>query len=153
MSDGHEIRDARPDESEALADLFVRLLESWGHEPGFCEACRDALELSSEFIESYPVTVIENDDRVLGFYSLVSAGTNSELRYHYVDPDAADTGLDEILLSHAMQTARSMGMLSMTVLTEPEIEPFYVASGARRVGEVHSVSPDRWRPILSLSLV
>ena len=147
------IRPARADEAGLLSDLALRSKAHWGYDADFLEACRGELTISEDYIRGAPVFVLEEDGRVVGFYGLREQGTELELLYLFVEPTAIGGGHGKRLWEHAVETAARLGFQTLTIESDPYAEAFYLAMGARRVGEVSStLRPGRTLPLLEFCL-
>lgn len=147
------IRPARAGEAGLLSDLALRSKAHWGYDADFLEACRAELTVSADYITSAPVFVLEEDGRVVGFYGLREQGTELELLYLFVEPAAIGGGHGRRLWEHATGTAARLGFQTLTIESDPYAEAFYLAMGARRVGEVSStLRAGRTLPLLEFHL-
>jgi GNAT superfamily N-acetyltransferase len=146
------IRDARPDERDALGALALRSKAHWGYDAEFMERCRDELTVTADQIDS--IRVIERGGEVLGFYGLSDLGDGrAELDYLFVDPSAIGTGLGRALIEHALSRAAAGGFVELVIHGDPNALSFYRAAGAIEIGEVPSASiPGRNLPLLSIAL-
>ncbi|MGH6612363.1 MAG: GNAT family N-acetyltransferase, partial [Burkholderiaceae bacterium] len=71
----------------------------------------------------------------------------------WVLPRYARQGFGRVMLDHARQLASMNGARSIAIDADPNAEPFYLACGARRQGEVAAPidgQPHRIRPQLVL---
>ncbi|HYG83088.1 MAG TPA: GNAT family N-acetyltransferase [Pyrinomonadaceae bacterium] len=147
------IRPARAGEAGLLSDLALRSKAHWGYDADFLEACREELTVSADYIRGAPVFVLEEDGRVVGFYGLREQGDGLELLYLFVEPAAIGGGHGKKLWAHAVETAARLGFQKISIESDPYAEAFYLAMGARRVGEVSStLRPGRKLPLLGFSL-
>ena len=148
------IRQAAPNEDALLSALALRSKGYWGYDPGFLEACRAELTISPAYIAAYPVNVIEERGRIVGFYTLLPAAAGVvELDHLYVDPSAIKSGHGKKLWEHAIRTASELGFQRLTIQSDPYAESFYLKMGAERIGAKPSaVRADRMLPLLSFSL-
>ncbi|HEY0378304.1 MAG TPA: GNAT family N-acetyltransferase [Pyrinomonadaceae bacterium] len=143
------IRPARAGEAGLLGDLALRSKAHWGYDAHFLEACRAELTISEGYIRRAPVFVLEEGGRVVGFYGLREQGAELELLYLFVEPSAIGGGHGRKLWEHAVWTTARLGFQTLTIESDPYAEAFYLAMGARRVGEVPSSSlPGRVLPLL-----
>ncbi len=148
------IRPASAGEALLLSDLALRSKSHWGYDADFLEACRAELTVAEDYIRDAPVFVLEEDGRVVGFYGLREQGTELELLYLFVDPAAIGSGHGRRLWAHAVETAARLGFQTITIESDPYAERFYLAMGARRVGEVSSsLLPGRTLPLLEFFLL
>jgi len=150
----NEIRPAKVSEADLLTELALRSKSHWGYDADFIEDCRADLTLKPDYIAAHAVFVIEEQGRVVGFYSLERQADNDvELMHLFVEPEAIGGGHGKRLWRHAVETARQLGFQEMVIGSDPFAESFYKAMGARRVGEVASiVRPGRMLPLLRFKL-
>ena len=147
------IRRAAPHESGLLSDLALRSKGHWGYAAGFLEACRGALTLSADYIAAWPVFVLEEAGKVVGFYGLRGLdGGRVELLYLFLEPTAINRGHGKRLWAHAVEAAARFGFHKLMIESDPHAESFYLSMGARRVGAAESSSqPGRMLPLLEFS--
>ncbi|HEY0079390.1 MAG TPA: GNAT family N-acetyltransferase [Pyrinomonadaceae bacterium] len=148
------IRAAAPSEAARLSELALRSKGHWDYDAEFLSACRAALTLTREYVASHPVYVLEEDNRVEGFYSLrENADGSVALEHLFVEPSAIGRGFGRRLWEHAVETARGLGFQILTIDSDPYAEDFYLRMGAVRVGEAASeVLPGRMLPLLHFDL-
>ena len=147
------IRPASAGEARLLSDLALRSKAHWGYDAEFLEACRAELTISEDYIRRAPVFVLEEDGRVAGFYGLREQGTELELLYLFIEPTAIGSGHGRKLWDHAVETAARLGFQKISIESDPYAEAFYLAMGARRVGEVSSsAQAGRTLPLLEFPL-
>jgi len=92
----------------------------------------------------------EADGRVLGFYSLVTAG-EPELDLMFVDETTQGTGLGAALFNHMADQARAVGIDAVKIIANPPAEGFYRRMGAERIGTRRPKGRVTWsQPILYL---
>jgi GNAT superfamily N-acetyltransferase len=124
------IRRATPDEAPFLNELTGRSALSWGYEPEFLDWEPEALLVTPEFIEDSPIYVLEENDRVIGYYALLSKPPDMYLDKLFVEPDRIGTGCGKLLWLHAIATARKTGVSELMLEADPNAAPFYRAMGA-----------------------
>ncbi|HKQ54022.1 MAG TPA: GNAT family N-acetyltransferase [Pyrinomonadaceae bacterium] len=147
------IRAAVAGEVLLLSDLALRSKAHWGYDADFLEACRAELTIPEDYVRHAPLFVLEEDGRVVGFYGLREEGGELELLYLFVEPTAIGGGYGKQLWEHAVETAARLGFRRITIESDPYAEAFYLAMGARRVGEISSnVRPGRTLPLLEFAL-
>ncbi|MFB6891007.1 GNAT family N-acetyltransferase [Kitasatospora sp. NPDC056327] len=135
------IRPARPTEAAALTALALRSKAHWGYDAGFMAACRAELTLDPERIGAERTAVAEGGDgRVLGFVTLTGEPPEGELGMLFVEPAVIGRGVGRRLVEHLRAEAAALGFDRVTVVADPNAEPFYRAMGAVRTGTVASGS-------------
>ena len=154
------IRAARPQDADELGELAVRSKAHWGYDAAFIESCRDELRIPADQLAARRthVAVTRGPDaggreRILGFGTIEGAPPAGELGMLFVDPPAIGRGVGGALFSHLSAVAIELGFHRLTIASDPNAEPFYLARGAVRIGGVPSVSiPGRTLPLLALAL-
>lgn len=134
------IRPARTGEDVALTELAVRSVQHWGYTPEFMEWEPEVIAVHPEHLTEGLTNVLEDGGRVIGFYVLRGRAPEMELSRMMVEPDKIGTGCGKRLWKHAVQTARSLGVQTLTIDADPNAEPFYQRMGAETVGE-HGWTP------------
>jgi GNAT superfamily N-acetyltransferase len=144
------IRQARPEELEALSALALRSKAHWGYSAAFMLACRDELTVTSDLL---PDTFVkETATGIVGFYSLSSCGAEAELELLFVEPSAMHRGFGHELLTHAQNQASAWGCRVVVIQGDPHACAFYERCGAVKVGESASTSiPNRMLPLYELA--
>jgi N-acetylglutamate synthase-like GNAT family acetyltransferase len=156
MADRLTIRQASAREAPGLSALALRSKAHWGYSPDFMQACEDELRVTGADIDS-PLSdygVAEKQGTVAGFFALeFSGGDVAELEALFVEPAMIGTGVGRALLNHALRAAELRGVTRLVIQGDPHAEAFYLAAGARRIGERESASiPGRMLPLFELSL-
>ncbi len=145
------LRPARPDEADALSALAFRAKGHWGYGEAFMEAARPELTFTADLLAARRVTVAEWDGSLVGF-SIVDIGAG-ELSDLWVEPDHIGMGIGRTLWEDAVAALRAAETRAVRVVADPNAESFYLAMGARRVGEVPSDAfPGRTLPLLTFDL-
>jgi N-acetylglutamate synthase-like GNAT family acetyltransferase len=132
------IRRAVPEEADALTELALRSKASWGYDDAFMAACRDALTITGDEIHHYPVFVVADDQRVVGYYAMALDPPECFLVALFIDPEALKLGHGFRMFAHATATARAIGCKRMRIESDPNAEGFFAHMGARKTGETES---------------
>lgn len=147
MSDGM-IRRAQPDEAEALTGLFWRSKAHWGYDEAFMASVRENLRVTEETIREQHVYVLEDAQRIVGFFVLLVLLDRLHLEDLFIEPGEIGKGYGRRLFDHAVEMGRRLGYDSFTLESDPNAERFYLKRGAIRVGEHESAIPGRSIPHL-----
>jgi GNAT superfamily N-acetyltransferase len=131
-------RPARADDAGALSDLALRSKAHWGYDQDFLDRCRAALTFPPAEISGRRFVVAATAGHMIGFYSLDGDPPDGELGNLWLEPTRIGSGLGRQLWLHAVDTARATGFVSLRIDADPFAEGFYLAMGARRVGETPS---------------
>jgi GNAT superfamily N-acetyltransferase len=147
------IRPALAGESETISALALRSKAHWGYSPEFLEQCRAELTYTPERCASGRVMVAARDGGILGFYATDGDAPRGELDALFVDPDHIGTGLDGLLLQHALTQTASAGYTELCLDADPYAAEFYLRHGAVLIGETPSGSiPGRSLPRMRFDL-
>jgi GNAT superfamily N-acetyltransferase len=147
------IRDAVAADLPAIAALALRSKGHWGYDSALLDAMRDELSWDAEDLARMRFRIGETTDLV-GFSAVARQyGTRVELEALFVEPAYIGTGAGRLLMADAVDVARDLGARILEIQSDPFAERFYLAAGARRVGERPSASiPGRVLPLLELDL-
>src|SRR5438045_304978 len=115
VAEKFSIRPASPDEAALLSDLALRAKGHWGYDADFLEACRPELTLTQDYIATSPVSVLEEEKRIVGFYGLREQVDEVELLYLFVEPSRMNQGVGRALWNHAVETAARLGFRRISI--------------------------------------
>ena len=120
------IRRAVPDEAKFLTELTLRSKAYWGYDAKFMAEVRQNLTITPEYIEGNPVFVLEEEPRIMGFYSLKALATSDEveLDFLFIEPAGIGMGYGKQLWQHAVDAARHAGFHTLLIEAEPMAEGF-----------------------------
>lgn len=155
-SNPFEIRKARSADVQELSQLAFHAKAYWGYSHTFMEACRPEFTYTSTHI-NHPQShfyLAEAENRLIDFYGLEQRSAQEmELIALFVSPSFMGQGYGRILMDHAQSQAISCGAKTLLIQSDPNAEAFYLAVGARHIGQQESDSiPGRYLPLLSLNL-
>jgi GNAT superfamily N-acetyltransferase len=150
------IRAARTDEAAALTGLSLRSKAYWGYEPEFLRACADELRIDPALLDDARQVwrVAVDGTRVAGVYGLAPKDADTvELEALFVEPDAIRAGVGASLVEDALCEARARGYERVVIQGDPNAAGFYIAVGAKQIGERESASiPGRFLPLFELDV-
>ena len=135
------IRRATPVEAPILNALTGRSALYWGYEPEFLDWEPEALLVTGEFIAESPIYVLEEQDRIVGYYALLAKPSGMYLDKLFVEPDYIGTGCGKRLWLHAIGIARDLGVRELMLEADPNAAPFYRAMGAEWLREEPTSRP------------
>ena len=147
------IRDARPEEREALEALQRRASDVW---PRYREALAehpDAIHVPAAAIAEGRTRVATGEDGALLGFALVCAPRDGhvELDGLFVEPAVIRGGLGRALVADAAARARSAGATHLDVVAGPEAVGFYERLGFVREGPAETLFAEAFRLHLSLA--
>ncbi|MFC4946860.1 GNAT family N-acetyltransferase [Pseudonocardia sp. GCM10023141] len=132
------IREARPEEADALAALAVRSKAHWPYPEALIARFARSLGLTPEVIAANDVWVAEHEGAVRGFSTLLHRGPVCILDDLWVEPAAIGSGVGRALFEHAAARAAARGAAALEWDAEPYAVGFYERVGGRQVGLVGS---------------
>lgn len=149
-----QIRAATASDLQAINAITLAAKAHWGYSDAQLEAWRDDLLTSAESLSERPTLVALESGDLVGVAQVDPAATPWELVSCWVAPSHMRHGIGRALL-HAMkaEVARA-GQHALHIDADPNAEPFYLALGAVRVGQVPAPIPglpERVRPQLRLA--
>jgi len=147
------LRPASSRESSLLTDLAIRSKSVWPYPASYIDQCRKELTVTPDYIESCTVVAGELDSKLIGFYSLLLREEGWWLDHFWIEPAVHKMGYGKQQFGNAVSTARSLGVTSLRILSDPFAEQFYLRMGAERVGQKESeFIPGLYLPILKYSV-
>ncbi|MGH3683287.1 MAG: GNAT family N-acetyltransferase [Natronosporangium sp.] len=150
----HRIEPARPDEAEALTTL-VRTSAAY---PGHYRVMVANQRLDAAYLATNLTRVAHGaDGQLWGFYSILVPGQGAagegELDFMFVANQLQGRGIGRALFEDLRATASQLGLARVHIVSHPPSERFYLACGARRIGEQPPTGRVSWaRPHLALDL-
>ncbi|HAJ93340.1 MAG TPA: N-acetyltransferase [Synergistaceae bacterium] len=157
LDDEVRIRPAEPEEAELLSDVAWRSKSYWEYPADMMSCFRDFLTITGDFIEKNPTYLAENEEtgEIIGFYSIELLDDSKWwIRHLWVMPEHIGTGVGGELFLHACEMAETVGAEELKIITDPNVEEFYLHMGAEKVGEQMHKTGDEERklPVLLIRL-
>ena len=147
------VRLGTPTDIPQLESIAMAAKAFWGYSPEQLEAWRAELSVPASSMLSRPVYVAELPTGLVGFVQLAKDTTPWEIWALWVHPSHIGSGIGSLLLGRAQREALAGGQTELAIDADPNAVSFYIAKGARQVGEVPAPiagEPDRVRPQLRL---
>ena len=85
------------------------------------------------------IWVAESDDEVVGFVSLIHQGEEAEIEPIVVRPEIRSAGVGHLLVEHAVEQAKNLGVLCLSVkpvARNEEAISFFYDAGFRTLGHI-----------------
>jgi len=118
-----------------LTEIAWEAKRFWGYPDEWMEAWRGELLITADVIQALETWIAERSGRQVGFYVLRRLPDGSGAIDHlWVRPDSMRLGIGSRLLEHALDRAQVAGMPTLSIVSDPNAEMFYLQHGARRVG-------------------
>lgn len=137
-----------------LTEIAWEAKRFWGYPDEWMEAWRGELLITADVIQALETWIAERSGRQVGFYVLRRLPDGSGAIDHlWVRPDSMLLGIGSRLLEHALDRAQVAGMPTLSIVSDPNAEMFYLQHGARRVGVETGTVCGRVRvlPVLAIS--
>ncbi len=134
-----KIRDAKENEHNILMELAYKSEAYWGYDLDYMNKFRSTYSVSEQFINSNPTIILEEDDNIIGFYSVIVDKSETSLEYFYIDPKYIGKGYGKTLWNYLIEDCRNRGIKEFSLVTSPQAKEFYIRMGAFICGEVESL--------------
>ncbi|WBW96946.1 GNAT family N-acetyltransferase [Oceanirhabdus sp. W0125-5] len=147
------IRRAIIQESETLTNIAIQSEAYWGFDSDYMEQFKFTYKVTEEFIKNNPTFIIENDEKIIGFYSILINEHEVSLEYLYIDPEFIGKGYGKRLWNHMIEKCKNLAIKEIEIVTSPEAKEFYIKMGAVQTGEIQSlVKKERIIPQLTYKI-
>ena len=169
------IRRASHCDAQALTTIAIESKATWGYSRQFMAACREELTVCAQALRdpACDYFIGEHDGNMVAFYGLgavelssppllrlngqqplePSAAEALELVALFVTPGYIGRGVGRRLIEHAKTRAVARGARVLLIQSDPHAQSFYLAVGAKRVGERASGSiAGRMLPLFEIAL-
>ena len=140
-----EIRAAKINEAKVLTKLTMESKAYWGYSDEFMQNCCEELTITHNKISNPKLHyyVAESNAEILGYHALeILDESKIELEAIFVYPQYIGKGVGKVLINHAKDLVVELGAEKMIIQGDPNAERFYIAAGAKKVGEKESGSID-----------
>ncbi|MBL8514868.1 MAG: GNAT family N-acetyltransferase, partial [Betaproteobacteria bacterium] len=151
----YKMRPARAEEGAALSWIAVLAKAHWGYANAQVDAWRADLTVDPSLVPHRWTRVAEANGEPVGVVQLAFGVDAADILHLWIHPGFMRCGIGRALMAAAMDESRRRGMQKITIDSDPFAEPFYIAMGARRVGETRAPidgQPDRIRPQLVIAV-
>lgn len=157
------IRRARVDEEETLTKLSFASKRYWQYPEHHYIIWQSELTITPVYLEQNSVYVIEDHDRIIGYYSMSLLEEDFELLgetlncgywldHMFILPDFIGRGIGTKLFAHGHEFCETRGIETFYLLADPYAKGFYEKMGCRYVRDVPSTIEGRTTPLLQFDL-
>ncbi|MDN5697808.1 MAG: GNAT family N-acetyltransferase [Rubrobacter sp.] len=132
------IRRAADSDADTLTAVAHAAKRHWGYPERWIGLWREQLTLTPEYLRANEVHVAEEDpaSEPFAFYALAPGYLGrGALDHLWVRPERMGEGVGATLFRHALERARELGHAGIEIESDPNALGFYLAAGARQVGE------------------
>lgn len=128
-------RQAKEYEASALSALAAASKAHWPYTSAQLTLWKKTLTISPDMVRAFPTYVAELNQEVVGFFVLIPEGMQWKLEHFWIHPFHMGQGYGKSMLAEAASIAAQGGAESLLIESDPNAEPFYLACGAKRIGE------------------
>ncbi|WP_346935612.1 GNAT family N-acetyltransferase [Clostridium sp.] len=133
------IRRAKVGEASILTNIAINSEAYWGYDEEYMESFKNTYGVSENYISNYPTFLIEDNQIIVGFYSILMNVGETELEYFFINPNYIGKGYGKLLWNHVIENAKNLNIKQLEIVTSPEAIDFYIKMGAVKIGEVESL--------------
>ena len=147
------IEKAKIEDSELLTNIALISKEYWGYSKKLIKSWEDDLTVTSKMIEEMMVYKFIKNNKITGFYILNQPHNNTiELEFLFVLPNVIGQKIGKQLLAHAIKKSKTLNTEIMTLLADPNAQPFYESQGFISIEKKESSIPNRFLPVMMKNL-
>ncbi|PHO19494.1 hypothetical protein CPU12_00885 [Malaciobacter molluscorum LMG 25693] len=143
-----EFRDAITEQSQLLSDIAIESKGYWGYSREQLDIWRKDLRIEKEYIENNLIKIVYQNSNPVGFFSIKSGTLKKELDHLWLLPEIIGKGVGNIVFDKIINECKRLNISKFTIVSDPDAEGFYLHKGAKRIGEVESISQKRMLPLL-----
>lgn len=133
------IRRGEKHESEILTNLAIRSEAYWDYDSNFMENFKSIYKVTEEFIENNQTFIMEEENNIIGFYSIIQDDRETSLEYFYIEPEKIGKGYGRFMWNHMIDFCKRQNINEIILVTSPQAKDFYIRMGAVLLGEVDSL--------------
>ena len=149
------IRLALENDIALLDEIALEAKASWGYAQAQIYAWRSELRTTPQSLRTCPTFVAEGKE-IFGFTQLDPRLSPWQLVAMWIRPRFMRRGIGRALLRHCCEYASRSGQSLVAIDSDPNAEAFYLACGAKAIGQVAAPIPgvaNRTRPQFVLSTI
>jgi maltose O-acetyltransferase len=140
------IRKAFPEENEVLTEISFASKHFWNYPEDYFEVWKAELTITSEYIQKNILNIAEQDDKILGYYSLVKNNRDFWagrvfvmkgywLEHIFIRPEFIRKGIGTQLIRDVQKTCKELGIKRIYIFSDPNAKGFYEKIGADYIKE------------------
>jgi ribosomal protein S18 acetylase RimI-like enzyme len=149
-----QIRQAIPEESDALSQIALSAKAHWGYSARWMEIWKPQLTFGPDYFQENESSVAIEGKKLIAFYTLQGKNGNAWIANLWVLPEYIGKGVGKQLFLHVMSRARELGYKTLQLDSDPNAVGFYEKMGMHRIGERHSEVEGQPRilPVMAMEL-
>ena len=147
-----KIERANIHDDEILSDITKKSKAFWGYSKEQILEWNDNLTISKNYIESYYVFKLLDENTVIGYYSYILEKSSVKLDNLFVLPEYIGKGFGKYLVSDFLTRMRNQKIKKIILDSDPNAEEFYLKIGFKKIGEFETSIKNRFMPIMEMNL-
>ncbi|MBU3143801.1 GNAT family N-acetyltransferase [Clostridium sp. CF012] len=125
-------------EASELSRIAIKSESYWGYDYDFMDKFKVIYEVTEEFIRKNPTFIIYENDKIVGFYTILIKPEGNSIEYFYIEPQCIGKGYGKKMWDHLANYCKAHSIKDFTLVTSPQAKEFYEKMGAIQIGEVES---------------
>jgi GNAT superfamily N-acetyltransferase len=142
-----KFRTAEINDLKTLNTISVKSKSYWGYPESWIEKWLDELTLDEDKFSKQNVLIIEFEQNLIGFASIVENNENYEILHLWILPEYIGKGFGKKLLEKTIQTFVKSDK-EVIVEADPNAEPFYQSQGFITYDKIESFPKGRFLPVM-----
>ncbi len=130
-----------------LNAISLRSKAHWGYPAEWIETWKNDLTITPEQFAHQQILVVEINDRIIGFSSIVEDQDNYDIHHLWVLPEFIGQGIGKKLLQTTIDTFVQIEK-PIIVEADPNAEPFYRSQGFETFDQIESFPKGRFLPVM-----
>jgi len=158
------IRKAKREEAGVLTEISFASKRYWRYPEKYIDVWRDELTITNCYVINNDVYVLENNQQIVGYYSLLNIKEDKELggvilpggtwlEHMFIVPSYIRRSFGTELFSHAHKVCKNKGVNILYILSDPHAAGFYQKMGCSYVLEFPSTIAGRTTPLLTFDII
>ena len=140
---------AKVSDHTSLTQLTKLSKAYWGYPTEQMQKWATELTIPPNYIRDNIVYKLIQDKEIVGYYSLIQIDRQTiELDNLFIHPNVIGKGMGSLLLQDAINRSKDGGYTRMKLYADPHATKFYLKKGFEVVGQLETVIPNRFLPIM-----
>lgn len=147
------IERANTRDHEVLTVITKQSKAYWGYSAEQLEIWSELLTITETYIETNSVYKLVIDGMIIGYYAFFYEDTsNVRLDNLFILPEYIGKGYGQLLLEDFITKVNASKATKMILHADPNAENFYARFGFIKTGQLKTLIPDRFLPIMELNI-
>ena len=147
-----KIERANINDGEILSEITKKSKAFWGYSEEQILEWNDNLTISKNYIESYYVFKLLDENTVIGYYSYILEKSSVKLDNLFVLPEYIGKGFGKYLVNDFLTRMRNQKIKKIILDSDPNAEEFYLKIGFKKIGQFETSIKNRFMPIMEMNL-